>query len=254
MKTVTRFTANKHPGQILLFMATLAIPMLVIVSGCGEYKRLTNDPPKINSFTVPNEVQYGDTVEFRVRVFDPEDDTLTYEWEVSDGTLILETGPEVQWTAPPLPIDPVVPPIGISVKVYVRDGISEENVSKSASVLVFSKAYRVAQTLSGAYELTRYEVRGDRLEVTGTLRLTTTTFSQQQSEQEVVGEVLETISDDFLSGAYELIEPFDARKGTIQWAPDGGSNPSLSTYTWDGKHFSLFWPSTGVSAVYQKQN
>ena len=238
----------------LFTIYVVACAILAIVSGCGEYKRLTNDPPKINSFTVPNEVQYGDTVEFRVRVFDPEDDTLTYEWEVSDGTLILETGPEVQWTAPPLPIDPVVPPIGISVKVYVRDGISEENVSKSASILVFSKAYRVAQTLSGAYELTRYEVRGNRLDLTGTLRLTTTTFSQQQSEQEVVGEVLETISDDFLSGAYELIEPFDARKGTIQWTPNGGSNPSLSTYTWDGKHFSLFWPSTGVSAVYQKQN
>ena len=254
MKIVTRFTANNQLGQILLFMATFAIPLLMLASGCSEVERLRNDPPKITSLTVPNEVHYGDTVEFRVRTFDPEDDTLTYEWEVSGGTLILETGPEVQWTAPPLPIDPVVPPVGISVRVYVRDGISEENVSKSAPVLVFSKAYRVAQTLSGAYELTRYEVRGNRLEITGTLRLTPTTFSQQQTEQEVVGEVPETISDDFLSGAYELIEPFDARKGTIQWTPNGGSNPSLSTYTWDGKHFSLFWPGTGVSAVYQKQN
>lgn len=238
----------------LLAIYVVACAMIAIVTGCGEYRKLTNDPPKINSFTVPNEVQYGDTVEFRVRVFDPEDDTLTYEWEVSGGTLILETGPEVQWTAPPLPIDPVVPPIGISVKVYVRDGISEENVSKSASILVFSKAYRVAQTLSGAYELTRYEVRGNLQEVTGTLRLTTTTFSQQQAEQEIVGEVLETVSDDFSSGAYELIEPFDERKGTIQWTPDGASNPSLSSYTWDGKLLSLFWPSTGVGAVYQKQN
>lgn len=238
----------------LLTTYVVACAMIAIVTGCGEYRKLTNDPPKINSFTVPNEVQYGDTVEFRVRVFDPEDDTLTYEWEVSGGTLILETGPEVQWTAPPLPIDPVVPPIGISVKVYVRDGISEENVSKSASILVFSKAYRVAQTLSGAYELTRYEVRGNLQEVTGTLRLTTTTFSQQQAEQEIVGEVLETVSDDFSSGAYELIEPFDERKGTIQWTPDRASNPSLSSYTWDGKLLSLFWPSTGVGAVYQKQN
>lgn len=237
-----------------LTIYVVACAMIAIVTGCGEYRKLTNDPPKINSFTVPNEVQYGDTVEFRVRVFDPEDDTLTYEWEVSGGTLILETGPEVQWTAPPLPIDPVVPPIGISVKVYVRDGISEENVSKSASILVFSKAFRVAQTLSGAYELTRYEVRGDLQEVTGTLRLTTTTFSRQQAEQEIVGEVLETVSDDFSSGAYELVEPFDERKGTIQWAPDRASNPSLSSYTWDGKLLSLFWPSTGVGAVYQKQN
>ena len=69
-----------------------------------------------------------------------------------------------------------------------------------------------------------------------------------------MGEVLETVSDDFSSGAYELIEPFDERKGTIQWTPDGASNPSLSSYTWDGKFLSLFWPSTGVGAVYQKQN
>ena len=237
-----------------LTIYVVACAMIAIVTGCGEYRKLTNDPPKINSFTVPNEVQYGDTVEFRVRVFDPEDDTLTYEWEVSGGTLILETGPEVQWTAPPLPTDPVVPPIGIAVKVYVRDDVNAENPSKSASIIVSSKAFRVAQVLSGAYELVRYEVRGNRQEVIGTLSLTTTTFSLQQAEQEMVGEVLETVSDDFSSGAYELVEPFDERKGTIQWAPDRASNPSLSSYTWDGKLLSLFWPSTGVGAVYQKQN
>ncbi len=65
-----------------LTIYVVACAMIAIVTGCGEYKKLTNDPPKINSLTVPNEVQYGDTVEFRVRVFDPEDDTLTYEWEV----------------------------------------------------------------------------------------------------------------------------------------------------------------------------
>ena len=237
-----------------LTIYVVACAMIAIVTGCSEIEDLRNDPPKINSFTVPNEVQYGDTVEFRVRAFDPEGDTLTYEWEVSGGTLILETGPEVQWTAPPLPIDPVVPPIGISVKVYVRDDINEENPSKSASILVSSKAFRVAQTLSGAYELIRYEVHGNLQEVTGTLSLTTTTFSRQQAEQEIVGEGLETVSDDFSSGAYELIEPFDVRKGTIQWTPYGASNPSLSSYTWDGKLLSLFWPSTGVGAVYQKKN
>ena len=31
-----------------------------IFSGCDQYKELTNDPPKINSFTA--EVKYGETV------------------------------------------------------------------------------------------------------------------------------------------------------------------------------------------------
>ena len=52
-------------------------------------------------------------------------------------------------------------------------------------------------------------------QVAGTLRLTTTTFSQQAEPQEKREELV-PVSDEFVSGAYELIEPFDVRKGTIQ--------------------------------------
>ena len=49
---------------------------IIVLSGCGQYKKLTNDVPQITSFTVPLEVAYGETVEFRVRVFDPEEDPM----------------------------------------------------------------------------------------------------------------------------------------------------------------------------------
>ena len=71
-------------------------------------------------------------------------------------------------------------------------------------------------------------------QVAGTLRLATTTFTQQAEPQEKEEELV-PVSDEFVSGAYELIEPFDVRKGTIQWTPDGAAAPSLSFYTWDGK-------------------
>ena len=223
---------------------------LSLVTGCGQVEKYTNDPPKITRFTVPNEVHYGETVEFRVTVFDPEDDTLTYAWEVSGGSLLSEAGAEVQWTAPELPVDPVTAPIGISVHVSVRDGISEEHVSKSASVIVFSRAFRVAQSISGAYELVRYEVRGDPVEATGTMRLTTTTFTR---ELRFLGEG-ENEASEFTSGAFELIAPFDEKKGTISWNADTEVTPTISSYTWDGKLLTLFWPSTRIGAAFQKRH
>ena len=68
-------------GLVILF-----ILQAVILTGCAQYEELTNDPPEITTFTVPSEVEYGETVEFRARVFDPEDDPLRYAWEVTDGT------------------------------------------------------------------------------------------------------------------------------------------------------------------------
>ena len=76
---------------------------LLIFSSCDEYERLTNDPPEINTFTVPKEVRYGESVTLKVGAFDPENDELTYTWDVSAGTLAAEQGAEIQWTAPELP-------------------------------------------------------------------------------------------------------------------------------------------------------
>ena len=125
--------------------------------------------------------------------------------------------------------------------MYVRDG-GEENVSKSTSIIVSSKAYKVTQALSGAYKLVRTQVHGDPIEEVGTMRLTTTTFTREFQN-----------TDRFLSGAYKLIAPYDEKKGTIHWFSDGNPVPDVSTYTWDGQLLVLFWSATSTSHVYQRQ-
>ena len=234
--------------SIRISMIILLVLQIVILNGCEQYRELTNDPPKITNFTVPVEVEYGETVEFKVRVFDPEDDSLTYVWDVSDGTLIGGTGPEVQWTAPELPPEEVVPPTTVTVHVSVRDG-GEEDVSETASIIVFSKPYRVLQTLSGTYTLVSKRVHGDPVEVAGMLRLTTTTFTREVQdllEGEVQGQT------QFVSGTYKLIKPFDERSGTIHWFTHGARTPSISTYTWDGRLLVLFLPATSMQYVYRR--
>ena len=223
-------------------LVIVLVLQIAILSGCDQYDELTNDPPKITSFTVPGEVAYGETVRFKARAFDPEDDTLTYVWDVSKGTLIVDTGPEVQWTAPELPPEEIVPPTTVAVSVYVRDG-GEEDVHKSASVIVFSKPYRIAQALSGTYTLVSKEVHGDAVEETGILRLTTSTFTRE-FQDETQGPI------QYSSGTYKLVEPFDQSTGTIHWFVDGDPTPLTGTYTWDGRLLILFVRATATRYVY----
>lgn len=225
---------------MVLFYSVLLTNLLVIFGGCSEYKRWRNDPPEIHTFTVPKEVGYGETVALRVNVSDPEDDPLTYSWDVSDGVLAVETGSEVQWTAPALRDAEVAPPQTVSVHVSVRDD-GEETVAESAVILVFSKAYRVAESLSGRYELIRSETAGEPFEESGTMRLTITTFTREFQQ-----------ADEFAFGTYRLIEPFDAEKGTIYWYSDETGDPTETTYTWDGERLVLFWAATDLGHVYQK--
>ena len=229
-------------------LVIVLVLQIAILSGCDEYRKLTNDPPKITNFTVPSEVEYGETVEFRARVFDPENDPLTYTWDVSDGILIGEAGPEVQWTAPELPPEEVVPPTAVTVYLYVRDG-GEEDVHKSASIIVYSKFYKIAQTLTGTYTLLSKQVREDPIGESGILRLTTTTFTRE-FHTVIQGEVQE--QKQFVSGSYKLVEPFDERRGTIHWFADGNPTPTIGTYTWDGKLLVIYWPATSTRYVYEK--
>lgn len=225
-----------------LGMFLFLICQLLIFSSCDQYESWTNDPPEINTFTVPKEVRYGESVTLKVGAFDPENDELTYIWEVSAGALGAEQGTEIQWTAPALPDSEIAPDQTITVHVSIRDK-GEETVSKSAAITVYSKSYRVAEALSGSYELVRTQLAGETTEAFGSMRLTTATFTREYQSDGA-----------FFFGSYKLIEPFDAQKGTIYWFSDGSTEPIVSTYTWDGELLVLFWTATSTGHVYQKLN
>lgn len=227
---------------IKLAVVLLLTCQLLIFSSCGEYERLTNDPPEINTFTVPKEVRYGESVTLKVRAFDPENDELSYTWDISAGTLDTEQGAEIQWTAPELPASEIAPDQTVTAHVSIRDQ-GEEIVSKSAAITVFSKSYRIADALSGVYELVRTQLAGETTETFGSMRLTTATFTREYQSDGA-----------FFFGAYKLIEPFDAQKGTIYWFSDGNTEPIVSNYTWDGELLVLFWTATSTGHVYQKLN
>ena len=229
-------------------LVILFILQAVLLIGCEQYEELTNDPPEITTLTVPNEVEFGETVTLKARVFDPENDELTYAWEVTDGTLEGEAGPQVQWTAPELPPDELVPPKVVTVYIYVRDG-GEENVHKMATITVYSKPYKIAQFFSSTYTLISKQVNGDPVAETSTLRLTPTTYTREvQANPEA--EVQEPTQ--FITGSHRFIEPFNESSGTIHWFPTGSTSPDVSTYTWDGRLFVIFYAETGTSYIYEK--
>ena len=233
------------PMQIGLVI--LLVLQIAIFSGCDQYEEFTNDPPEITNLTVPVEVEYGETVQLRIRAFDADNDNLTYIWDVSEGTLVSDTGPEVQWTAPESS-EKMVPSKVVTVNVYVRDG-SEKDASKTATILVYSKPYRIAEVLSGTYTLVSKNVHGDPVQVTGTLRLTPTTFTQEF--QEVLEGEAQSLKQ-FATGSYKLIRPFAQSSGTIHWFTHGNPRPSVITYTWDGRLLALVFPADATQYIYNR--
>lgn len=233
--------------SIQISLVILLVLQIAIFSGCDQYEEFTNDPPEITTFTVPAEVEYGETVQLRIRAFDADDDDLTYIWDVSEGTLVKDTGPEVQWTAPES-TEEMVPSRIVTVNVYVRDG-SEKDASKTATILVYSKPYRIAETLSGSYTLVSKNVHGDPVQVAGTLRLTPTTFTQEF--QEVLEGEAQSLKQ-FVTGSYKLVRPFNQNSGTIHWFTHGNPRPSVITYTWDGRFLALVFRADATQYIYNR--
>jgi len=234
--------------SIQIGLVILLVLQIAIFGGCDQYEEFTNDPPEITNLTVPVEVEYGQTVQLRIRAFDADDDALTYIWDVSEGTLIRDTGPEVQWTAPES-LEEMVPSRVVTVNVYVRDG-SEKDASKTATILVYSKPYRIAETLSGTYTLVSKSIHGDPVQVTGTLRLTPTTFTQEF--QEVLEGEAQSLKQ-FVTGSYKLVRPFNQNSGTIHWFTHGNSRPSVATYTWDGQFLAFVFRADATQYIYNRE-
>ena len=225
---------------------TLAVLHIVVfISGCEVVTEFTNEPPKITYFIVPVEVAYGETVEFKVGAYDAEDDPLTYSWEVSAGTLSGNTEPEVQWTAPEFSTEEEVLSKAVRVDVSVQDG-GEKEASKTGSITVFSKTYRLLETLTGTYTLISKRVQGARVEETGGLRLTPTTFTRES--QSPVGGGVQVIA-----GSYKLVAPFGMKHGQMQWLTQEDPAPSVATYSREDQRLAIFFPATSTEYVYTRE-
>ena len=112
MKTEFRF-------YILLMLG------LLCVAGCGDDDdtEITNSQPIIDRVIVPEEVKAGQKVKLEVVAHDADGDGLTYNWEVSEGT-VDAVG---VWTVP-------AEATSATVWVHVRDGVNTPVTSSKISV------------------------------------------------------------------------------------------------------------------------
>ena len=65
---------NLYKKSTQIGLVILLVLQIAIFSGCEQYEEFTNDPPEITNLTVPAEVEYGETVQLRIRAFDADDD------------------------------------------------------------------------------------------------------------------------------------------------------------------------------------
>jgi len=111
----------KSKRSLLTVAFGLILAIILTLTGCAydddDEDKIVNNAPIINELIVPDEVNAGESVEFKVIAHDEDGDALTYTWEVKEGELSSSTTQAVTWT-PPFPGDPVV------VKVKVSDGMN----------------------------------------------------------------------------------------------------------------------------------
>ena len=106
------------------FLLLLTIGLLS-VAGCDreETTETTNSQPVIDRVVVPDEVKAGETVQLEIIAHDVDGDALTYNWDVSAGTVDAAG----LWTVPS-------EATSATVFVHVSDGVNTSVASSKISV------------------------------------------------------------------------------------------------------------------------
>ena len=106
------------------FLLLLTIGLLS-VAGCDreETTETTNSQPVIDRVVVPEEVKAGETVQLEIIAHDADGDALSYNWDVSAGTVDAAG----VWTVP-------AEPTSATVFVHVSDGVNSAVASSKISV------------------------------------------------------------------------------------------------------------------------
>ena len=110
------------------FSLLLTIGLLSVV-GCerAEVVETTNSQPVIDRVVVPDEVKAGETVQLKIIAHDADGDELSYNWEVSAGT-VEASG---IWTVP-------AAATSATVMVHVSDGVNTLVTSSKISVKIIT--------------------------------------------------------------------------------------------------------------------
>ena len=119
-------------------MLSMFIMMIValFVAGCGaddDDTEMTNSQPVIDRVIVPESIKAGETVKLEVVAHDADGDKLTYNWEVSEGT-VDAVG---VWTVP-------AEATGATVLVHVGDGVNSAVTSSKISVEIVAPLGSIA--------------------------------------------------------------------------------------------------------------
>ena len=106
-----------------LYFSVIATTVLLLGSCDNGREEITNSQPTIDRVIVPQEVKAGQKVKLEVVAHDADGDGLTYNWEVSEGTVDVVG----VWTVPS-------EATSATVLVHVSDGVNSSVASSKISV------------------------------------------------------------------------------------------------------------------------
>ena len=118
-------------NKAVILTCVIGCLFMFALSGCGsDTEDLSNEPvnslPMVRRLSIPDEFVPGETIELQITAHDPDGDTLSYEWQVSAGTLDSTTTSTVKWTAPS-------DTRSVTITVRVNDG-HDSGITRSRTV------------------------------------------------------------------------------------------------------------------------